>query len=233
MRGARLLVVAAGRPVGPARCIVRPVAISGPQSIPGVTLGEAYRFEAGGDDCRVEGVVFKVTPARAGWEARIEGTSIAIRAGTRREAVEQAIADAARTNETSGDRRHTLTYVTIGARDMSALRAFYRSWGWSEREGASDSFTAYDAGSVRLALYPLTELTEEAAPGETAPVAKWKGITLALNLKDRSDVDVEFDRAVDAGATKVACPVERDWGGYSGYVADPEDNRWEIAWAPE
>ena len=22
------------------------------------------------------------------------------------------------------------------------------------------------------------------------------------------------------------------WGGRSGYVADPEGNRWEIAWAP-
>jgi len=24
----------------------------------------------------------------------------------------------------------------------------------------------------------------------------------------------------------------RFWGGRSGYIADPEGNRWEIAWAP-
>ena len=34
--------------------------------------------------------------------------------------------------------------------------------------------------------------------------------------------------AVSAGATAVASPVERDWGGYSGYFADPEGHRWEI-----
>jgi uncharacterized protein len=30
---------------------------------------------------------------------------------------------------------------------------------------------------------------------------------------------------------QVAAPTEREWGGYSAYVADPEI-RWEIAWAP-
>ncbi|WP_435108944.1 VOC family protein [Nocardiopsis synnemataformans] len=29
----------------------------------------------------------------------------------------------------------------------------------------------------------------------------------------------------------MAEPVERPWGGRSTYVADPEGNRWEIAWA--
>lgn len=35
-----------------------------------------------------------------------------------------------------------------------------------------------------------------------------------------------------AGARVVGAPVDREWGGYSGYVADPEGNRWEIAWLP-
>jgi len=37
---------------------------------------------------------------------------------------------------------------------------------------------------------------------------------------------------VAAGARVVGAPVDREWGGYSGYVADPEGNRWEIAWLP-
>lgn len=35
-----------------------------------------------------------------------------------------------------------------------------------------------------------------------------------------------------AGAVAVAEPTDREWGGYSGYIADPEGNRWELAWAP-
>ena len=38
--------------------------------------------------------------------------------------------------------------------------------------------------------------------------------------------------ASEAGARSIAGPVEREWGGYSGYLADPEGNRWEITWAP-
>jgi uncharacterized glyoxalase superfamily protein PhnB len=45
-------------------------------------------------------------------------------------------------------------------------------------------------------------------------------------------VDESFAAAVRAGAAVVAEPVERPWGGRSAYVADPEGNRWEIAWAP-
>jgi catechol 2,3-dioxygenase-like lactoylglutathione lyase family enzyme len=127
---------------------------------------------------------------------------------------------------------HHLTYVTLGARDLGALRAFYQRWGWPEREGSSDSFATYEAGGVILALYPIELLGEEAAPGEGVPAAGWNGITLGMNVA-RDEGDAEFDRAVAAGATEVARPVERAWGGYTGYVADPEGNRWEIAWAPD
>ncbi len=97
-----------------------------------------------------------------------------------------------------------VTFVTLGARDLGSLRDFCRRWGWPEREGASESFAAYDAGGVRLALYPIELLAEEAAPGEEVPGAGWNGITLAMNLTDHTDVDAEFDRAVAAGATQIA-----------------------------
>ena len=37
---------------------------------------------------------------------------------------------------------------------------------------------------------------------------------------------------VAAGARKVGQIADRPWGGRSGYVSDPEGNRWEVAWAP-
>ena len=27
-------------------------------------------------------------------------------------------------------------------------------------------------------------------------------------------------------------PVEREWGGFTGYFADPDGFRWEVAWNP-
>ena len=57
-------------------------------------------------------------------------------------------------------------------------------------------------------------------------------MTFTANFGTREEVDDAVTAAVNAGATAVASPVERDWGGYSGYFADPEGHRWEIAWAP-
>jgi hypothetical protein len=70
------------------------VATGGAQSIPGVTLHEAYRFEAHDGDQRVEGFVYKALPRRISWEAKFDGTAIRVKAETRREAVELAVGQA-------------------------------------------------------------------------------------------------------------------------------------------
>ena len=68
------------------------MATGGPQSISGVTLRDAYRFESSDGQAAFEGTVFKKLPRRINWEARIDGTSIVEVGETRREAVELAIA---------------------------------------------------------------------------------------------------------------------------------------------
>lgn len=69
------------------------MARGGPQSIPGITLRDAYRFESTDDDQPFEGVVFKRLPRRVTWEARIDNTTIAATGETRRDAVERAMAE--------------------------------------------------------------------------------------------------------------------------------------------
>ena len=121
--------------------------------------------------------------------------------------------------------------VTLGARSVPVLRAFYRAIGWRENEGSDDTFTSFTLGTARLALYPIDLLGEEAAPHEpvVAPDT-WNGTTLAVNVDTRELVDAALDSAVAAGARAIGPPVDRAWGGYSGYFA--EGHRWEIAWAP-
>jgi uncharacterized glyoxalase superfamily protein PhnB len=124
-----------------------------------------------------------------------------------------------------------ISFVSLGARDVGTLRRFYTSWGWQEREKSSDKAAQFEVGDVRLALYPLDVLGGEAAPGSEPP-GDWKGFTLAINLPSKQSVDEAYRVAMAAGARVVGRPMDRAWGGYSGYVADPEGNRWEIAWAP-
>ncbi|MFF0316355.1 VOC family protein [Micromonospora sp. NPDC005252] len=124
-----------------------------------------------------------------------------------------------------------LSVVTLGVRDMGSLRSFYRSLGWPELSASDDGWSAFLLGGVLLALYPLPDLAAEAAPGVAGPAGGWSGVTLACNVDDRAEVDKAFAAAVAMGATVVAEPTDRPWGGRSAYIADPEGNRWEIAWA--
>ena len=124
-----------------------------------------------------------------------------------------------------------LTVVTLGARDLPRLRKFYEGLGWSPLAGSDDGWAGFLLGGVLLTMYPLEALGAEAAPGQPIRTG-FSGITLACNVDTEEQVDIAYAAAVAAGATPIAEPVTREWGGRSGYFADPEDNRWEIAWAP-
>lgn len=122
-----------------------------------------------------------------------------------------------------------LSLVTIGAVDMAVLRTFYRRWGWEEVDGSNENWCAYDLGGCLLSLYPLDLLGDEAAPDEAGPQTAWRGVTFAINFPDGESLRRAFDDAIGAGATLVTQLTARVWGGTSGYVADPEGNRWELA----
>ena len=52
-------------------------------------------------------------------------------------------------------------------------------------------------------------------------------IALAYNVRHKEDVDAVLAEAEQAGAS-----LEKPWGGYAGYFADPEGYAWEVAWNP-
>jgi predicted lactoylglutathione lyase len=124
-----------------------------------------------------------------------------------------------------------LSIVTLGVRNMGVLRSFYRALGWPELPSGDDAWTGFLLGGILLALFPLPDLTAEAAPGSHGPTG-WSGVTLACTVSTREEVDTAFAAAVAAGATPVADATDRSWGGRSAFMADPESNRWEIIWSP-
>jgi uncharacterized protein len=124
-----------------------------------------------------------------------------------------------------------LSVVTLGARDVAALRAFYERLGWRSDTPPGD-FAAFPLGGAVFTLYDASTLAEEAGGQTAPPPGAFRGVTLAINVDEKDDVDMVIRRAVEAGATVLAEPVTRDWGGRSGYFADPEGNAWEVAWLP-
>jgi catechol 2,3-dioxygenase-like lactoylglutathione lyase family enzyme len=125
-----------------------------------------------------------------------------------------------------------LSFITLGVRDHEAMRDFYAGLGWPITVDMPGQFVAFQLNGFVLALYGLEPLGSEAAP-EVDPLddGAWRGITLSINVARRDEVDGLWQEMVDHGFTPVGAPVDREYGPRSGYVADPEGNRWEIAYA--
>ena len=80
-----------------------------------------------------------------------------------------------------------------------------------------------------LSLWDAGQMQSEAA---TDPPAGTPCITLSHNLGSAADVDLVLADAANAGATIVAPAKTQPWGGYTGYFADPDGFRWEVAFNP-
>jgi uncharacterized glyoxalase superfamily protein PhnB len=125
----------------------------------------------------------------------------------------------------------TFFAVTLGAHDIARQRRFYEGWGWQAVPYSNEEYVAFSLSGSMIAFFVAEKLAEEAGAG--APAAgTFNGVTLAVTVPAKDEVDTVYNAAVGAGATAVGKPVDRPWGGRSGYVADPEGNRWEIAWVP-
>ena len=121
--------------------------------------------------------------------------------------------------------------ITLGAHDLAALRDFYQRLGWPlVMDG--DDYAAFELRGAVLALFPVDKL---AADGREQPQHGQRGIRFTIGIMvDRPDqVDELADRVRAAGGRVTKEPVDAEFFvGRSAYVADPEDNFWEIAWAP-
>ncbi|WP_139981724.1 VOC family protein [Nocardioides litoris] len=126
-----------------------------------------------------------------------------------------------------------ISFVTLAVRDLEATRRFYLDGlGWTE-----DVHVPGDVSMVQVGAHVVLSLWDRAAfEAEVGEVAAGPGaapFTLAHNVATREEVDAALAQARAAGAAVVSDAEERAWGGYTGYFADPDGHRWEIAWNPQ
>jgi uncharacterized protein len=125
-----------------------------------------------------------------------------------------------------------LSFVTLAVADVSASRRFYaEGLGWEPAVDVPGEVVMFKvADKVVLSLWAVAAF--EAETGVRAATGIVPPITLAHNCATRAGVDRVLEQARSAGAGLVLEPQERDWGGYSGYFADPDGFRWEVAHNP-
>jgi hypothetical protein len=124
-----------------------------------------------------------------------------------------------------------ITLITLGVADLERSMRFYRDGlnfptSWTPDKGVIFFKTA----GTCLALYPYEKLAEDISEEFRTVKPKFAGITLAHNVREKTDVDRLLAEAERAGG-KIEKPAQDAfWGGYSGYFSDPDGYLWEVAW---
>ncbi len=124
-----------------------------------------------------------------------------------------------------------ISFITLAVTDLDATRTFYLDGlGWTAELDVPGEVLMIKAGAHLV----LSLWVAPAFEAEVGPIARGEGIvpiTLAHNVASREEVDAVIAAAAAAGA-RVGEAETREWGGYTGYFADPDGFRWEIAWNP-
>ena len=125
-----------------------------------------------------------------------------------------------------------ISFVTLAVKDLDSTRRFYiDGLGWPAALDVPGEVLMIQVGEHLI----LSLWDADAFAAEVGPIARGEGVppfTLAHNVPTRDEVDDVLATARAAGADPVGAAEERDWGGYTGYFADPDGFRWEIAWNP-
>ncbi|GAA5150744.1 VOC family protein [Nocardioides marinquilinus] len=128
-----------------------------------------------------------------------------------------------------------ISFVTLAVADLEVSRRFYvDGLGWRAELDEPGEVVMLMAGEhLVLSLWARDQFEEEvgaiAAPSTAAGVPPF---TLAHNVPTPEDVDRVLAEAAAAGAEALGEGTERAWGGYTGYFADPDGFRWEVAFNP-
>ncbi len=117
--------------------------------------------------------------------------------------------------------------ITVPVADRARSRVFYaEGLGWEPLIDEQDVLMFRVGDRVVLSLWDLASFAAEVGPPRDG--AGVPPLTIAHNVASDDAVDDVLRTALAAGA-EVSPAERRAWGGYSGYFADPDGYRWEVA----
>lgn len=125
--------------------------------------------------------------------------------------------------------QHQISVITLGISNRTRSRRFYaEGFGWSP-VFENDDIIFFQMNGFMLGLYKRTALENDMnRSGLATPGA----FSLAHNVPCREDVESAMARLSKAGGRIIRPADAPPHGGFRGYVADPDDHAWEIAWNP-
>ena len=111
--------------------------------------------------------------------------------------------------------------------------AFYEALGFVRKFRATGEAVAFfETGATVIGLFPWDQLAQDVTLPKHPRSDAFRGMTLAWNCRSAGEVDEVIEFAISKGARLVKRAHKTDYGGYSGYFADPDGHPWEAVVAP-
>jgi len=122
-----------------------------------------------------------------------------------------------------------ISVITLGTDDLARSRRFYvDGFGWAP-VFENDEIVFYQMNGLMLGTWRRLALEADMTrSGLLSPGA----FALAHNVATRDAVEPTMQVLVAAGGRVLRAADAPVHGGFRGYVADPDDHAWEIAWNP-
>jgi catechol 2,3-dioxygenase-like lactoylglutathione lyase family enzyme len=122
-----------------------------------------------------------------------------------------------------------MAVLTLGVADMARSRRFYvDGFGWTP-VFENDEIVFYQMNGFVLGTFSKPALEQEMSRPTLAGAGSY---ALAHNVAAQADVEVVMQQLLAAGGRLLRAADAPPHGGFRGYVADPDEHAWEIAWNP-
>ena len=122
-----------------------------------------------------------------------------------------------------------ISVITLGIADISRSKRFYgEGFGWTPVFETPD-IVFYQMNGLMLGTW-LTASLE--ADMRRPSLARPGAFSLAHNVLTQQEVQPLLDRLAAHGGRLLRAADAPPHGGFRGYVADPDDHAWEIAFNP-
>ena len=119
--------------------------------------------------------------------------------------------------------------ITLGIADLARSKRFYaEGFGWVPVFENPD-IIFYQMNGLMLGTWRAAELE---ADTKQSTLARPGSFTVAHNVAAQIDVQPLLDRLARFGGDILRTADATDYGGFRGYVADPDKHIWEIAYNP-
>lgn len=122
-----------------------------------------------------------------------------------------------------------ISAITLGVDHLPRSKTFYiDGFGWTP-VFENEDIIFYQMNGLMLGTWLKSSLAKDT---KRMDLTGHGALTLAHNVPDQASVETTIKRLTGAGGTLLRSPDVPPPGGLRGYVADPDDHIWEIAFNP-